>query len=159
MVIDNQAEINATYLQVSNKTDLLYAFVTIYSKYIFQPRGYGTDGVYGMLTVHILTEIQDNPGITANELAKHWDKTKGAISQNIKVLERNGMITRKKDEKDAKIIHLFTTESGSKLALAHKVSDNNLMYKVTEELLQNCTVDELDHFYKVMREFIHVLEH
>lgn len=37
-----------------------------------------------MLEIHVLTDINDNPGITATKIANKWKRTVSAISQIIK---------------------------------------------------------------------------
>ncbi|MBU5625478.1 MarR family transcriptional regulator [Oscillibacter sp. MSJ-2] len=153
MTFDNKAEIDRIYAQLSPKADLLYAFVITYSNYIFEPRDYGTGEKLGMLAVHNLTQIDDCPGITASELAKSWNRTKGAISQNIKVLESKGLIYRKKDENNARSHLLYTTQAGARLALAHKIYDNNDIMQTQAALLKSCTIEEVNAFYKVLQAY------
>ena len=52
------------------------------------PQDYGTGEEYTSVEVHTLKHIADNPGITVTELARHNGKTKGAISQILKKIEK-----------------------------------------------------------------------
>lgn len=153
MTFDNKSEIDQIYERLSPKADLLYAFIMTYSKYIFEPRDYGTGEKLGMLAVHNLTQIDDQPGITANELAKYWNRTKGAISQNVNLLEKKGLIYRVKNKDNARLIHLYTTEKGAHLALMHKIYDNNDIMETQAALLRSCTIEEVDAFYKVLQAY------
>ena len=150
MIMNSKKEIDSLYAQFSKRADLLYTFVTKYSNYIYEPRDYGSGEKMGMLMIHNLTQIDDQPGITVGELATYWNRTKGAISQNIKVLEAKELIYRVVDDKDARVVHLYTTEKGSKLAMAHKVYDINAIIEKQTALLNTCTPEEIDAFYKVL---------
>ena len=150
MILNSKKEIDALYAQFSKRADLLYTFVTKYSNYIYEPRDYGSGEKMGMLMIHTLTHIVDQPGITVGELAAYWNRTKGAISQNIKALENKGLIYRVVDREDARIVHLYATEEGSRLALAHKVYDINAIIEKQAALLNTCTPEEVDAFYKVL---------
>lgn len=157
MEFDNKAEIDQIYSQLNVKANLLYAFIIAYSDYIFEARDYGTGQKYGMLTVHILTQIDDNPGITASDLAKFWNRTKGAISQYVKNLEANELIRREKDASNARIIHLYSTEKGARLALMHKIYDINNLMRMNTGLLDRCTPEEVDTFFKVLQVYQELL--
>lgn len=151
MEFDNKAEIDLLYDHLNIKANLLYAFIISYADYIFESRDYGTGEKFGMLVVHILTQIDDNPGITASELAKFWNRTKGAISQYVKILEQKDLIRREKDESNARIIHLYTTPKGAQLALKHKIFDINNLMRMNTGLLNECTPGEVDTFFKVLQ--------
>ena len=90
---NNKAEIDRVYAQLSPRADLVYSFVTVYNSYINELRDYGTGLMINMVEVHTLTMIADNPGITVNELSKMWNRTKGAVSQNVAKLEKKGLIS------------------------------------------------------------------
>jgi len=94
--------------------------------------------------------IVDEPGITTNVLAQKWKCTKAAVSQNVKKLEQKKLVYRVQDETNKKVFHLYATEEGVRLALAHKRFDILDIIETKEELLQYCTEGELDTFYKVL---------
>ncbi|PWM37761.1 MAG: MarR family transcriptional regulator, partial [Clostridiales bacterium] len=60
--IDNKAEIDRIYAQLSQRADLVYSFVTVYNSYINELRDYGTGMLINMVEVHTLTMIADHPG-------------------------------------------------------------------------------------------------
>ena len=147
---DNKAEIDRMYAQLSPRADLVYSFVTVYDAYINEPRDYGTGLLINMVEVHTLTMIADAPGITVSELSKMWSRTKGAVSQNVTKLEKKGLVFRRRDENNAKIIHLYVTEEGEKLSTAHKMYDNVDIMQTQRDLLKSCTIEEVDAFFKVL---------
>lgn len=147
----NKAEIDRVYKELSVRADELYKFVVRYNEYINLARDYGTGELIGMVEVHTLTHIADNPGITVTEVAKLWERTLGAASQNVSKLVKKGLVRREKEKDNAKTVHLYATEKGEALATAHKVYDNLDITETLKDLLKECTVEEIDTFYRVLR--------
>ncbi len=156
---NNKEEIDRVYAQLSPRADLIYSFVSIYNSYINEKRIYGGIGPeINMVEVHTLTMISDTPGITVSELSKMWNRTKGAVSQNVAKLEKKGLITRKQNSKDGRIAHLYATETGHQLSTAHKMYDNLDIMQTQQELLNECSIEELDAFYKVLKIYISLFD-
>lgn len=151
---DNKGEIDRVYAQLSPRADLLYSFVTLYAAYINELRDYGTGMLINMVEVHTLTMIADRPGITVSELSVMWSRTKGAVSQNVTKLEHKGLVTRVRDESNAKIVHIYATPEGERLSTAHKLYDNMDVMQTQRDLLENCTIEEVDAFFKVLQSYI-----
>lgn len=150
---NSKEQIDRIYAQLSPRADKLYQFVMAYSDYINEARDYGTGLLISMVEVHILTIIEDDPGITISLLAKKWRRTKSAISQNVKKLEAKGLVYRVRDKDDAKIFHLYPTGEGVQLSTAHKLFDNMDIMQTQNELLRSCTTEEIDAFYKVLEAY------
>lgn len=155
--ISNKEEIDRIYAQLSPRADLLYSFINEYADYINEPKDYGTGLLINMVEVHTLTMISDNPGITVSELSKMWSRTKGAVSQNVAKLEKKGLIMRQRDGDNAKVIHLFVTEEGERLSTAHKLYDNTDIMQTRKDLLNTCTMEEIEAFYKVVEAYLKLL--
>ena len=156
--INNKTEIDRVYAQLSPRADLVYSFVTVYNSYINELRDYGTGLMINMVEVHTLTMIADNPGITVNELSKMWNRTKGAVSQNVAKLEKKGLIVRERSEEDARLVHIYATEEGEKLSTAHKLFDNMDIMQTQRDLLQTCTIEDVDAFYKVLNAYLKLFD-
>lgn len=135
----------------------IYKFVKLYNDYTNIPHNYGTGDKINMLGIHILTDIEENPKITATELAFKWYRTKGGISQIIKMLEKNGYIFKEKVETNKKIFHLYPTPKGTELSLAHKMYDLKMLNYTLDYLLNCCTENELYAFHKVIDCYIKIL--
>ncbi len=151
--MNSKDEIDKVYAHLSPRADKLYQFVMANSDYINEAKDYGTGLLISMVEVHILTIIEDNPGITISNLAKKWKRTKSAISQNVKKLEAKGLVYRVRDEEDAKIVHLYPTGEGVQLSTAHKLFDNMDILQTQNDLLRSCTTEEIDAFYKVLEAY------
>ena len=154
---NNKDDIQNKYNELNSKANIIYKFVTTYSDYIKKPRDYGTGDIINMVEVHILTIIEENPGITATEVALGWNRTKGAISQTIAKLENKGLILRKKEETNAKNIHLYATEQVKRLSQAHKAYDIEELTVANEILSEDFTAEEIDIFYKIMNKYTNLL--
>lgn len=151
--ISNKEEIDKIYNQLSPRADLLYNFVMDYSDYIYKPRDYGTGMVINMVEVHTLTMIENNPGVTVSELAKMWNRTKGAVSQTVTKLAEKNLVYRQKENGNAKVVHLYPTEEGVTLSTSHKLYDNMDILQTQSDLLKSCTLEEIDAFYKVLQAY------
>ena len=151
---DSLSEIShKTYL----KADLLYEFVIKYNDMMQEKHDYGTGVLLNMIEVHLLTYIDQNPGITSSELAKMWNRTKGSISQQVKKLETNGYIEKVKHANNGKLILLYATPSGKKLSSEHMHYDIVDIMQTMRLLLHSCSMEEIDAFYKVIGEYIKIL--
>lgn len=142
---------------MEQKINHIYKFVKLYNDYINTPRDYGTEEKFNMLSIHILTAIEENPGITVTELAIEWFRTKGGISQVIKLLEEKGYIFRKKSEINQKIVHLFPTTKGREASLTHKIYDIKSLNITVSRLLENCSEEDIRSFHKVIDCYIDIL--
>ena len=151
---DNLESIYKLYEQLNVQANLIYEFVSLYNDYIGTPKDYGVGGPISMLEVHILTTINDNPGIIAAELTHIWSKTKGGISQTLKKLVQKGYIYRGVKEGNTKTIPLYVTEEGAELANAHKIFDVLDITQTLQSLKRECTDEELANFHKVLSVYI-----
>jgi DNA-binding MarR family transcriptional regulator len=153
---------NDTLGEISQKTylkaDLLYEFVVKYSDMMQESHDYGTGDLLNMIEIHLLTYIDQNPGITVSQLAKMWNRTKGAISQQVKKLENCGYIEKVRHESNGKLILLYATPGGKRLSSEHMHYDIVDIMQTMRLLLRNCTIEEVDAFYKVIGEYIKILD-
>ncbi len=117
-------------------------------------KDYGSGTYFYRVEIHILSTISDEPGITVTQLAAKWDRTKGAISQIVKKLEKKGYLYRRKDASDGKVIKLYVTDEGRRHVEAHKRFDS-ITYRVFMEHLEKTVPKEhIEHFYEVMAAWI-----
>lgn len=120
---------------VRRLTDAADRFQQASASYYSELHDYGTGELYTSTEVHIVTRIEENPGITAAKIAELTCRTKSAVSQMISKLEAKGLIYRERDPNNGKQQFLFVTEKGKHLSLCHKAYDeasipmNTLMEK------------------------------
>ena len=153
-----RTETDSKYTELNTRYNNLYRFVMQYDDYIYSSRTYGGDEPLTMIDAHTLSYIDDNPGVTPSELIKFWDKTKGAISQILSRLELMGLIEKKKEDGNQKTIHLYVTETGRKMSLAHKEYDIQDIAKTLSQLTQKCSMEEISTFYKVICAYNEVIK-
>lgn len=146
----NPALSEELFHKMTEHTNQVYKFVKIYNDYANAPRDYGTGEKVNMLSVHIMSDIEEHPGITVTELAEEWVRTKGSISQVIKYLDENGYIIKKKEGNNNKNVHLYPTSKGVELSLAHKMYDARNLKNTLDFFTHYCTEEELTAFYKVL---------
>lgn len=154
---ESEAVINNRYELLNSIMHPMYNFILEYSYYYSIKRDYGTGDKLTMIEVHLLTEINDNIGITVTQLANSWHKTTSAISQVVKKLIAQGFVVREINKLDAKIFNLMITEKGKKIVNAHKKYDNLDIIKTKKKLLEKFTVDELISFDKICIEYTNLL--
>ena len=147
---DDAAAVDRKYRTLNSRYNNLYRFVMHYATYIYSTHSYGGAVPLTMIEVHTLSYIEDNPGTTSSELVRYWDKTKGAISQILTRLADCGLISKEKTKDDGKTIHLYVTEEGRRLSMAHKLYDINDIAKTVSHLRKECTAEEIDTFFKVI---------
>lgn len=157
-VAQDVSTINQLYQQLSQRADRLYRFVLLYSEYINGQHDYGQGNIFTMLEIHLLTYIQDHPGVTPTELAKIWRKTKGAISQTLTKLDSMGYLKKEKKNENMKSIHLYVTEEGGRISNMHKAYDVADIVQTLQDLQRTCTAEEIDAFYKVLDSYTQLLE-
>lgn len=146
----NNALSEDVFHKMTEHTNQVYKFVKLYNDYANIPRDYGTGEEVNMLSVHIMSDIEEHPGITVTELAEEWFRTKGSISQVIKYLDEQGYIIKKKEGNNNKNIHLYPTSRGVELSLAHKLYDAKNLKNTLDFFSGYCTEEELTAFYKVL---------
>lgn len=155
---EDYAQINQQYKELNDRVYNLYTFVDIYSTFMRTPRDYGSGEKIGLMDVHTLTYIVDNPGVTVTQLALDWKKTKSAVSQTVKRLAGWELITRAKTEYNAKTVLLYPTKKGIECARAHKAHDIEEILATNHELLKSCTQEEINGFYKVISAYVDLFQ-
>jgi DNA-binding MarR family transcriptional regulator len=155
---ENVIQKNDRYSELDAKANIIYKFVMTYSDYIKTARDYGIGEIINMMEVHTLTVIEENPGITVSKVALEWNRTKGAVSQILAKLEKRGLIIRKKEPGNAKNVHLYVTDKGKLLSVAHKDYDIKELTWADETLRNSFTHEEINVFYKVMQKYTELLD-
>lgn len=155
---DMSPSVDKIFSQLNEKANAVYNFVMLYSGYMAEQHNYGVGIPINMVEVHTLTAIEENPGITVSQLACMWQRTNSALSQTATKLEKKGYIIRRRDPNNARNVHLYATEEGTELSLAHKSYDALNVTQTLHELSQLCSMEEIDNFFKVLDCYIQLLE-
>lgn len=155
--MDYISDINRAYSKLNVRAQLLYEFVLLYHNYIYSQHTYEAENC-NMIEIHILTSIDDSPGITATELSKMWHKSKSAISQTIKKLVSAGYVEKRLLDNNEKNLCLYVTEKGKRLSNIHKAYDVADITQTTAYLTEKCGEDDFNAFYRVLEEYKKLLE-
>lgn len=139
-------------------TPHLYRFASVYQEYMNFRRDYGSGVPYSMVEMHLLAIVCTQPGIMVGALANAWGCTKGAASQHISKLEKKGLVVRTKLLTNAREVHIYPTAEGQRLSDLHRVYDEVHEDLTGKWLLEQCTVNELEAFDKVMKVYSEILE-
>lgn len=143
---------------LNNEMEKVYRFTLTFYEYLYEKRDYGNGEPLSMLEIHILTDVNDNPGMTVTELAKKWKRTTSAVSQIIKSFYDGGLIDRVRNKDDGKVNNLYITDEGKKLVDIHKHYDNIDTIKTLKTLRKEATTDEIEAFFKVAEIYGDIME-
>lgn len=146
-------EIEEVYSLLNEFNSYIYNFVLTYYKYMYTPREYVPNGSLSMMEVHLITHISQQPGIYASTLAEKWDCTPAYISRILKGLEQKGYIYRKANNNNHRFFHLYVTEKGQAMDLAHKKYDILSIVKTNSLLLQKFSLDDLINLRNMLEEY------
>ena len=138
------------------KADALFRFVMLYKDFAMEKKDYGTGEYVCMVEAHTLMEISRRPGVTVSELAVSANRSKGAISQNVKKLEQDGYIYRSYAEHDGRLARLYPTEKGLALNRAHTNYDSFEVSATFEELNKYCSMSDIDAFFRVINAYLSI---
>ena len=117
-------EHHETYSQLIRRlTDLNDRYEQLGQDYYKELHDYGTGELYTSTEVHMVTRIEENPGITAARIAESTYRTKSAVSQMLSKLEAKGLIYKERDPCNGKQQLLFVTDRGKHLSRCHRAYD------------------------------------
>ena len=136
----------------------VYDFVLFYYEYLTTSKDYGTGKILSALEAHILTDIADNPSLTASAISKKWGRTPACISQTLKTLEEEGYIERTINEKNRRYCNIHLTDKGEQFNFAHKKYDIQSIIRTNRALLKKYSLEEIILFHKIAEDYREILE-
>jgi len=142
--------IQKTLEDLNEKVDIIYKHQSLLAEYSSTPRDYGTGYLMTEIEAHTLGFIMDQDGITVTQLAHNTNRTKGAISQLISKLESKGLVHRVNEPNNKRIYRLYLTEEGQRASEIHRAYDRTNMLIMINKMLRECTMEEIDSFFKVL---------
>ena len=137
---------------VHRLADLADRYQQVGQDYYKTLRDYGTGEFYTSTEVHMVSRIEENPGITASRIAEETLRTKSAVSQMIAKLEAKGLVYRVKDPNNGKQHFLYVTEKGKELSLCHKAYDEKA--SPIEGLVAHFGMDTMEKYAAVVEYLI-----
>ena len=134
-------------------SDLADRYQQVGQDYYKIQRNYGTGELYTPTEVHLVTRIEENPGITAKRIAEDTCRTKSAVSQMIAKLEDKGLVCREKDPGNGKQHLLYVTAKGKKLSQYHKAYDER--HSPVREIIERFGIQALENYIDIVEFLIH----
>jgi DNA-binding MarR family transcriptional regulator len=144
--------------QLSTGMKLMYRFAALMSTHVQHKNCSTIEPGLTMTEVHTLVDILENPGLTSSELGKMNQKTRGAVCQTISKLEKAGCIEKQPSKTNGKQILLYLTDKGRAVAEEHKTYDVRALTGTMNRLLEECSVEEIESFYKVLGVYNEILQ-
>lgn len=148
---DSYSSENNVFHQLYEQARLLYNFASLMTTHSNHKNCSEIAPTLTMTEVHLLVDIMEQPGIRVSELGRLNLKTRGAISQMVKKLEQAGMVTKSVNEQHGRILDLNLTPLGLAIAREHAEYDVRALTQTLNELMKKCSMDEINHFYKVLQ--------
>ncbi len=99
---------------------------------------------------HILFHVRRTPGLTQNELAACMHVSPASIAISIRRFEDAGLVERRRDEQDGRVMHLYLTPAGEKMDAACAKGRDFM----TETLYQGFTQGECEALYALLGKMI-----
>lgn len=144
--------------ELSDLMDTIYTFVLESYENFTTSQDYGNGEKISMTEIHTLSLIADHPGILSSEVARMWNRSRSAASQNINRLLKKGWIERRTEDGNKKHLHLYVTAQGQMLSDLHKKYDNEMLHRLIHSLLQHHSSEELWTALGVIRTGLELIE-
>lgn len=136
--------------------DIADHYQQVAQNYYKELHDYGTGELYTSTEVHMISKIEENPGITAAKIAECTYRTKSAVSQMLAKLEAKGLIYKEKDPSNGKQQFLYVTPKGKHLSLCHKAyAEKNIPL---EELIELFGRDALEKYAAITQYMIRYMQ-
>lgn len=146
------------FKQLYDRAKLLYNFVNLMNMHTKHTNCSEIAPDLSMTEVHVLVDVLENPGITVSDLGRMNKKTRGAISQMVSKLEQRNYLIKRVSDQHGKMLELYLTETGEQIAQEHSRYDVKALTATLNKLLDKCSMDEIDSFYKVLGYYNEILQ-
>ncbi len=99
---------------------------------------------------HILFHVRRSPGLTQKELAERMNVSPAAIAISIRRFEDAGLVERRRDDRDGRVMHLFLTPAGEEMDAACAKGRDYM----TATLYQGFTQEDYDALHALLGKMI-----
>ena len=79
---------------------------------------------------HLLLLISQNNGASQGDLAEMMDVRPSSMTEMLMKMEQSGLVTRRQDDKDQRVMRIFLTENGKKIADESKATVDDFTTKI-----------------------------
>lgn len=147
--MEDRDKLNRMIHRLTDLNDRYHQIQLDYEKVL---RDYGTGELYSSAEVHMVTRIEETPGITASKIAEATFRTKSAVSQMLSKLEAKGLILRERDPNNGKQQLLYVTSKGKHLSLCHKAYDEAAMPLM--DIVEHFGMDAVEQYIAIMEYYL-----
>jgi len=158
MASETNANVQSALENLNDKVDIIYKHQSLMAEYSSTPRDYGTGYLMTEVEAHTIGFIDNQQGITATELADQTHRTKGAISQLIAKLEAKGLVRREVEPNNKRTYRIYLTDEGQRACEIHRAYDRTSMLVMINSILEKCSMEEIDSFFKVLSRRNEIIE-
>lgn len=134
---------------LDEKIDIVFRHQMLFSLYRAIPKDYDLGFFMSEVDVHTLGYIEEEPGILAKKIAEKTYRTKGTVSLSLAHLEELGLIEQRVNPQKRSERNLYITEKGAEVCRRHREYDRRVTYNYILRLLEHCTPEEINGFFKV----------
>lgn len=120
-----------------------WSWYNISRMYNLKASDYGGTMAIGYALLNI-----DKEGTPSTKLGPKMGMEPRSMTRMIKSLEKNGLIEKKPDKKDKRMVRLFLTESGNEL----RKKSRDVVIKFNEKIFETINQNELNTCFKVLKE-------
>jgi MarR family transcriptional regulator, organic hydroperoxide resistance regulator len=117
---------------------------------VFQAKGYDITPEQWA----VLNRLWEEDGLSQVEIAERTFKDKPSTTRILNLLEKKGVVLRRRDTEDGRVMHVFLTKAGKDL--------KEKLIPCAEEVLvksgQNLTKEEVSQFKQILRKILANLE-
>lgn len=142
-------DIQDIFESLDDKIDIVFRHQMLFSLYRAIPRDYDVGYFMGEVDVHTLGYIEAEPGILAKEIARKTYRSKGTVSVSLAKLEEEGFIEQRVNPNKKSERNLYITPKGAQLCKRHREYDRRTTYNYILRLMEYCTPEEINGFFKV----------
>ena len=109
-VVSDPAKYDCCVEEVGNTIQHLVRIMQLFERDQIKPQGFTTSQAY------VLTQLYKTPGITMNELSEKLNAKTSTMTRIVNTLVRDGLIQRKRDDADRRVVVVELTEIGKEAA-------------------------------------------
>lgn len=120
-----------------------WSWYNISRMYNLKASDYGGTMAIGYALLNI-----DKEGTPSTKLGPKMGMEPRSMTRMIKSLEKNGLIVKKPDKKDKRMVRLYLTNSGNEL----RKKSRDVVIKFNEKIFETIEQKELETCFKVLRE-------
>ncbi|MDG2344286.1 MAG: MarR family transcriptional regulator [Flavobacteriales bacterium] len=120
-----------------------WSWYNISRMYNLKASDYGGTMAIGYALLNI-----DKEGTPSTKLGPKMGMEPRSMTRMIKSLEKNGLIVKKPDKKDKRMVRLYLTESGNEL----RKKSRDVVIKFNEKIFKTIKQKELETCFKVLKE-------